>query len=109
MKKFTNYSQGTRGIRTEGGMVWIDPGQTVEVDPKSIIGELPDLGKQGDAQVAGPDAGDFDALTAQIADLTKQVEVLTGERDELTKGKAGLEKSNADLAKQVEALKKPAK
>lgn len=109
MKKFTNHTQGTRGIRTETGMVWIDPGQTVEVDPKAIVGEIPDLGEKSDGPADGPDAGNFDALTAQVAELTKQVEALTGERDALATEKAALEKGNAELTKQVEALKKPAK
>ena len=38
MKKFTNYAPGARGIRTEEGLVMIDPGQSVEIDPKTIVG-----------------------------------------------------------------------
>lgn len=101
MKTYTNYALGTRGIRTETGMVYLDPGQSAEIDPKTIVGEVPDLGKKSDDQTNGPDAGDFDNLTAQVADLTKQVEALTTERD-------GLAKDKGDLTKQVEALKKPA-
>ena len=95
MKKFTNYAPGMRGINTDAGTVWLDPGQTVEIDPKVIVGDLPDLGKKSDdADSDGPDAGDFDILNQKVADLTKQVEALTGEK--------------ADLTKQVEALTKPA-
>jgi hypothetical protein len=101
MKKYTNYAPGTRGIRTESGVVYLDPGQSAEIDPKTIVGEVPDLGKKSDLPDDGPDAGDFDVLTQKVADLAKQVEALTGERD-------GLKKDNADLAKQVEALTKPA-
>ena len=101
MKKFTNYAPGARGIRTEDGLVMIEPGQSVEIDPKTIVGNLPDLGKKSDAKEDGPDAGDFDVLSAQVADLTKQVEALEGD-------KAKLEAANADLTKQVEALTKPA-
>lgn len=108
MKKFTNYALGTRGIRTEAGVVYLDPGQSAEIDPKTIVGEVPDLGKKSDAPADGPDAGDFDALTAQVSDLTRQVEALTAERDELAEAGAQLAKSNADLTKQVEALTKPA-
>jgi len=99
MKKFTNYALGARGIRTESGVIYLDPGQSVEIDPKTIIGELPDLGKKPD--LGNPDAGDFDALNAKVEDLTKQVEALTAERDDLTKDKD-------DLTKQVESLKKSA-
>ena len=115
MKTYTNYAQGTRGIRTESGMVYIDPGKSADIDPKTIIGEVPDLGKKSDADADGPDAGDFDALTAQVADLTKQVEELEGDKAELAKTGAaaakeaeGLKVQVADLTKQVEALKKPA-
>lgn len=110
MKKFTNHTAGPKGINlTNGSTLWIEPGDTVEVDPETISGKAPDLGKKSDTPAQGPDAGDFDALAAQVAELTKQVETLTGERDELSKGKGDLEKSNAELTKQVEALKKPAK
>lgn len=103
MKKFTNYTLGTRGINTDAGTVWIDPGQTVEIDPDSIVGEVPDLGKKSDAVAApdGPDAGDFDVLNQKVAELTKQVEALEGEKADLTK-------ANTELTKQVEALTKPA-
>jgi hypothetical protein len=90
MKKFTNYALGARGIRTEDGLVMLDPGDSVELDPKTIVGALPDLGKKGSAPV---DNGDFDALNSKVAELNKQVETLEGEKAELTK--------------QVETLTKP--
>ncbi|PZQ55769.1 MAG: hypothetical protein DI555_07010 [Novosphingobium pentaromativorans] len=103
MKKFTNYALGTRGINTKAGTVWVDPGQTVEIDPDTIVGKVPDLGKKSDAPAADePDAGDFDVLNAKVADLTKQVDALTTENKALAKDKA-------DLTKQVDALTKPAK
>jgi len=103
MKTFTNYAQGTRGIRTKTGMVWLDPGQSEKIDTDDIVGEVPDLGKKADAEREdGPDAGEFNALQQKVADLTKQVETLTGENKALTKDKA-------DLTKQVETLTKPAK
>jgi hypothetical protein len=100
MKKLTNHTLGPRGVNTKGGTVWIEPGETVEIDEKEIVGGLPDLGKKASAAAGGDD--DMKALTAQVADLTKQVEALTAERD-------GLAKDKADLTKQVEALTKPAK
>lgn len=102
MKKLTNHTLGPRGVNTKGGTVWIDPGETVEIDEKEIVGALPDLGKKASASAAGDDDDDVKALTAQVADLTKQVETLTSERD-------GLAKDKADLTKQVDALTKPAK
>jgi len=109
MKKFTNYAPGARGIRTESGVVYLDPGQTVEIDPKTIVGALPDLGKKSDAAADGPDAGDLDLLQRQIDDLTKQVETLTADNKALTGERDGLAKDKADLTKQVETLTKPGK
>ena len=78
MKKFTNYTPGLRGINTESGTVWIEPGQTVEIDPKDIVGSLPDLGKKA---AASDDDGEIGTLRDQVADLTKQVEALTKPAD----------------------------
>ncbi len=115
MKKLTNHTLGPRGVNTKGGTVWIEPGETVEIDEKEIVGGLPDLGKKASASAAG-DSDDVKALTAQVADLTKQVEALEGEKTALTelgeesaKELETLQKANADLTKQVEALKKPAR
>jgi hypothetical protein len=100
MKKLTNYHLGPRGVNTKAGTVWIDPGQSVEIDADDIIGEVPDLGKKPGASAS--DDGEVKALAAQVADLTKQVEALTADNKALAKDKA-------DLTKQVEALTKPAK
>lgn len=100
MKTFTNHTAGPRGFNVEGqGTVWLDPGESIKLDPESIVGALPDLGKASDAEPG--DTSELGALKVQIADLTKQVESLTGERDAAVK-------ANADLTKQVEALTKPA-
>ncbi len=101
MKTFTNHTAGLRGINTENGMVWLEPGESAEVDPKKIKGNLPDLGKAAKSAPA-VDAGELDALNAKVEELTKQVE-------ELTKGKEDAEKANAELTKQVEELTKPTK
>lgn len=74
MKKFTNYTPGLRGINTDAGTVWIEPGDTVEIDAKSILGAIPDLGK---APATESDTSELDALKATVAELTKQVETLT--------------------------------
>ena len=97
MKKLTNYHPGARGVNTKDGTVWIEPGQTVGIDPGAIIGDVPDLGKKPGV---APDDVDTKALADQVAGLTKQVEELTKDRDALAKDKA-------DLTKQVEALTKP--
>lgn len=107
MKKLTNYQLGPRGVNTKAGTVWIDPGQSVEIDADDIIGEVPDLGKKPGA--SAPDDSEVKALAAQVENLTKQVDALTGERDALAKDKTALTKANADLTKQVDALTKPAK
>jgi hypothetical protein len=100
MKKYTNHSPGLRGINTDQGVVWIETGASAQIDPKTIIGELPDLGKASDAKAS--DTAELDALKVQFAELTKQVETLCGE-------KADLAKDNAELTKQVETLTAPKK
>ena len=101
MKEFTNHTPGARGINlTDGTTKWIEPGETVELDPKTILGDLPNLGKRGKSDDAG--SADLSGLTAQVAELTKQVETLTGE-------KTALEKANGELTKQVETLTAPTK
>ena len=100
MKKFTNHTVGPKGINTEEGTIWIEPGETLELDPKTIKGKVPDLGK-APADDASDD-GDLKALKKQVATLTKQVEDLTKERDELAQDKDA-------LTKQVEDLTKPSK
>lgn len=101
MKKLTNYQLGPRGVNTKSGTVWIDPGQTVEIDADDIVGDVPDLGKKPGAAASSGDA-ELKALTVQVADLTSQVEKLTAERDALAKDKT-------DLTSQVEKLTKPAR
>lgn len=107
MKKLTNYQLGPRGVNTKAGTVWIDPGQTVEIDADDIIGDVPDLGKKPGASASND--GEVKALADQVADLTKQVETLTADNKALTGERDGLAKANADLTKQVDALTKPAK
>lgn len=99
MKKFTNHTQGAKGITlTDGTTRWVEPGDSVEIDEKLISGKVPDMGKAGKSASADDDA--LDDLKAQVADLTKQVEDLTKERD-------GLAKDKTTLTKQVEDLTKP--
>ena len=101
MKEFTNHAPGARGINlTDGTTKWIEPGETVELDPKSILGDVPNLGKRGKSDDSG--SADLSALTAQVAELTKQVE-------ELTTANKALDKDKTELTKQVEELTKPAK
>ena len=115
MKKLTNYQLGPRGVNTKAGTVWIDPGQTVEIDAGDIIGDVPDLGKKPGA-AASSDHADVKALTAQVAELTKQVEELEADKAELAKvGAAAAKEAEAlkgqvaELTKQVETLTKPGK
>lgn len=83
MKTFTNYTAGPRGINIEGGStVWIEPGQSVEIDDKTIVGDVPDLGKKGDAP-SSDDAELVETVQTENADLKKQVTDLTAERDSL--------------------------
>jgi hypothetical protein len=80
MKSFTNHTQGPRGINIEGGLTtWIDPGQTVQIDTATIVGDVPDLGKPHDAGEK-LDAANTE-LSAQVEDLTAQVADLQGQLD----------------------------
>jgi hypothetical protein len=49
MAKFTNTAVGARGINIEGGeTVWVEPGQTVDVDEKTVAHAHEDI-KKGEA------------------------------------------------------------
>lgn len=92
MKSFTNHTAGPRGINVEGGIThWIEPGQTVEIDAKTIVGDVPDLGKASDAKPS-EDAELVDAIQAENAELKAQVDGLTA--------------ANAELAAKLEAATK---
>jgi hypothetical protein len=85
MKSLTNHMPGARGVNlTDGTTLWIEPGQTVEIDPKDIVGALPDLGKPRDVD-GGDSAFVFElttenaALKVQITDLTNEVAALRAE------------------------------
>jgi cytolysin (calcineurin-like family phosphatase) len=94
MKTLTNYTAGARGINLKsGGTRWLEPGETAEIDPKEIVGPLPDLGKKADQAAA--DTGEVDALRSQVDSLTTQL------ADSAT--------ANTALLQEVEALKAAAK
>jgi hypothetical protein len=85
MKSFTNHTAGARGINIEGGTTtWIEPGHTVEIDPETIVGDVPDLGRPADTgaklDAANTElAGQVDALTAQVTDLQGQLDAANTE------------------------------
>lgn len=83
MKTLTNHTVGPKGVNLKDGTTrWIDPGESVEIDAKEVVGDLPDLGKAGD----GADAEDndlIDAVQAENAELKKQVEELQANNAEL--------------------------
>jgi hypothetical protein len=94
MKTFTNHTAGPRGINVQGGVTrWIEPGQSVEIDPKTIVGDVPDLGKAGDTTSAD-DTELVESVQAENAALKEQVDTLT--------------KANADLTTKLEAATKKA-
>lgn len=108
MAKITNFSRGLRGISLKDGTtVWLEPGESADIEKKDVAGALPDLGQKADAPVSDDKA--LDDLKAQVEDLTKQVETLTGANKALTVERDGLVKDKTDLTKQVETLTKPAK
>lgn len=87
MKNFTNYAAGPRGINVKGkGTVWLDPGASVDLDPKEIVGAVPDMGKEPDAPAAAAaDADAFAAVQSENEELKKQVESLTKQLADATK------------------------
>lgn len=78
MKTYTNYAPGTRGITVNSDtgpyIHYLDPGQSVKLDPKDVIAAS-DLGKPGDEPSLHE--ADADALNARMTELKKQVESLT--------------------------------
>jgi small-conductance mechanosensitive channel len=90
MKTFTNYAPGARGITLKSGDIeWLEPGQSVKLDPEDVVEPLPDLGAKPPAQ--DPDEAErVAALEAENADLKKQV---AEQGDQITKLTADLEKA----------------
>ncbi|MBB5709335.1 hypothetical protein [Sphingomonas xinjiangensis] len=91
MKTYTNYAPGTRGItvNSDNGpyIHYLDPGQSVKLDPKDVIAAS-DLGEKP-TQVSSEEADRVAALEAENAELKQQVE---GQADQITKLTADLEK-----------------
>lgn len=78
MKTFTNHQPGPRGINIKGGgTTWIESGQSVEIDPDTIEGDVPDLGKPSN-HADQTDAANAE-LKAQVADLTAQLDAANAE------------------------------
>ena len=92
MKTFTNYAPGARGITLKSGDInWLEPGQSVKLDPEEIVAPLPDLGAKPAAQ--DPDEAERMAvLEAENAGLKEQV---AAQGDQITKLTADLEKATA--------------
>ena len=94
MKTVTNYQAGARGVNLKNGTtVWVEPGQTVDIEGE-IAGDLPDFGKKPSDDAAADQAAsdaalaaakseidamnaDLTAKDATIADLTAQLEAAT--------------------------------
>ncbi|MES2289273.1 MAG: hypothetical protein V4530_05995 [Pseudomonadota bacterium] len=93
MKTFTNYQAGPRGINLKGGGThWIEPGASVDLDPKTIEGAVPDLGTEADAKSDGTSEKWIAELEAENARLTARVTELEAKVEALDhdgNGKAG--------------------
>lgn len=106
MAKFTNYARGARGISLkDGSTVWLEPGESADIDKKDVAEPMPDLGSKSDA-AADADGEELADLKDQVAALTKQVEAGTTEKAELTKQLGEASDQVATLTKQVEELSK---
>lgn len=87
MAKFTNYARGMRGISLKDGeTIWLEPGESVDLDKAKIAEPLPDLGVKQEA-VASDD--ETEALRARVAELEEQA----------SKQGAEITRLNAELAK----------
>lgn len=90
MAKFTNYARGMRGISLKDGeTIWLEPGESVDLDKSKIAEPLPDLGTKQDA---APSDDEADALRARVAELEEQAGKQAAEITRLT---ADLEKATA--------------
>lgn len=98
MKTFTNNAPGMRGIRVREGdgevVRYLDPGQSIEIDPTTIVGALPDLGKPRHGGATAEDGS-----VAQIALLKSENARLTARVSELEARLSGKEEPDADLIK----------
>jgi len=83
MKTLTNHTIGPKGVNLKNGTTrWIEPGETIEIDDKELVGGLPDLGKP--ASKADDEDGDLiEAVETENAALKKQVEELQTKNAEL--------------------------
>jgi len=80
MKTLTNYTAGPRGINLKDGTtLWIEPGQSVEVEADTINGALPDLGKPGDGTSEQSD--EIDALRRENEELRAELAALLSNED----------------------------
>ena len=83
MKKFTNYAEGPRGVVMKDRTTrWIDPGQTLELDPKEVA-SVPDLGEKPTAKAGAADSDEIETLRTANAELTAQVEAQGKQIDDL--------------------------
>lgn len=92
MTTFTNYTQGPRGINIQGGStLWVEPGQTVEVEESNIQGTVPDMGQSGDA------------ATVAVKSLTEAREIIKQSEEEIVALKEQLDTAKAEAAAAAEA------
>jgi hypothetical protein len=84
MKKLTNYTPGPRGVTMkDGDVVWIKPGQSVEVDADQVA-TMPDLGSKPKVEQDADDEAMKSAL-AEIAALKKENAALKADLEKATK------------------------
>lgn len=87
MTKITNYARGPRGITLkDGSTVWLEPGQSGDIDKDDIAGPLPDLGDPNQAiDTATDDKARVAELEAENAELRAKLAAFDPDGD----GKAG--------------------
>lgn len=90
MAKFTNYARGMRGISLKNGeTIWLEPGESADIDKAKIAEPMPDLGTKRDA---APSEDEAEALHARIAELEDQAKK---QGEEITRLSAELDKATA--------------
>lgn len=105
MKTFTNHTAGARGINLKGGGThWIEPGETVELDPETFAdGPLPDFGKPGDSPAQSDEIESLKAeltrLTARNTELEALLAQANGEGSDDVKVPATAEEITAAIGK----------
>lgn len=72
MAKFTNHTQGLRGIRLKSGeMVWLDVGKSVDLKKEDIAEPMPDLGTKSAIEA---DSGGDERVRLAVEEVSRRAQ-----------------------------------